>query len=75
MLITCNRCHSNVEVSMYFYGFDIATRDSLDTLGAKIYTARMKGKTICPNCGCEIERRFIREITNKDIQELALRLE
>jgi hypothetical protein len=60
---------------MYFYDFDIATRDSSDTPDAKIYTASMKGKTICPKCGREMERLFTSKITNKDIQELALRLE
>ena len=75
MLIMCNRCHKNVEVSMYFYNFKITDIDSIDTLGAKNYTASMKGKTICPKCGREIERMFTSKITNKDIQELALRLE
>ena len=40
-----------------------------------LWTARVKGRAICPKCGAEIEKRFESEIYPSDVIDLALRRE
>ena len=72
--ITCDSCEEVVTVNMHISSPAIsAQRDGFhDRI---IYIAHAKGRTICPKCGAEIERRFESEICLSDVVDLALRRE
>lgn len=72
--ITCDTCKETAVVNMHishptinFYkdGFN-------DRLS---YSAKAKGRAICPKCGAEIIKHFESEITASDVIDLALRRE
>lgn len=72
--ITCNTCKEEVTVNMHLSNPTINfQRDGFND--RIMYTARVKGRSICPNCGAEIEQRFESEIYPSDVIDLALRRE
>ena len=71
MTITCNVCNQNVSVKMYFYSITITKEHGLNTFNEIYYRASCSAKTICPNCGGEINKMYSRSIDNEDIIKLA----
>ena len=72
--ITCNACKEVVTVNMHLS--NPAINFQRDGFNDRImYTARAKGRAICPNCGAVIEKRFESEIYPSDVIDLALRRE
>ena len=72
--ITCNTCKETVAVNMHLSNPSINfLRDGFND--RIMYTARAKGRAICPNCGAVIEKRFESEICPSDVIDLALRRE
>ena len=72
--IECNVCKEEVIVNMHMSQPTISFQR--DGFGDKIsWTARVRGRAICPKCGVEIEKRFESEIYPSDIIDLALRRE
>ena len=74
MIITCERCHEGVDVTMYFYDQRIIKNQFLPTDTAT-YQAHTMGKAICPCCGLEINKSFYSEISCADIIKLATKEE
>lgn len=74
LVIECKTCKEEVTVNMHmshpainFYRDGFNNRIS--------WSARVKGRAICPKCGAEIEKYFESEISRSDIIDLALRKE
>jgi hypothetical protein len=67
-------CHEEVTVNMHIS--NPAIHFQRDGFNDRIcYTARAKGRAICPRCGAEITKQFESEIFPSDVIELALRRE
>lgn len=74
LIIDCNNCKEEVTVNMHLS--NPAINFQRDGFNDRImYTARAKGRAICPNCGAVIEKRFESEIYPSDVIDLALRQE
>ena len=71
MIVTCDKCKKEVQVSMYFYDTNICKTTAAWDLH-EYYEARCWGKTICPCCGTEINRYYSRPVENSDIIKLAV---
>jgi hypothetical protein len=72
--ITCDTCRETVVVNMYTS--HPAINFCKDAFNLKLaYSAKAKGRAICPKCGAEIVKHFESEITPSDIIDLALRRE
>ena len=71
MKVTCPRCKNEPEVYLYYYDEQITTQQYIPMSNVE-YTARVKGKAICPCCGEEIVKAFDKVITMKDIIRLAV---
>lgn len=72
--IDCDICHEEVTVNMHITNPTIHFQR--DGFNDRIcYTARAKGRAICPKCGAEIVKWFESEIYPSDIIDLALRRE
>lgn len=71
MIVTCQHCKEEVDVSMYFYNHMITKEQFLPT-DAVEYKAFVIGKAICPFCGAEINKKFSSIISRKDIIRLAI---
>jgi endogenous inhibitor of DNA gyrase (YacG/DUF329 family) len=72
--INCDMCHEEVTVNMHIS--NPAIHFQRDGFNDRIcYTARAKGRAICPRCGAEITKQFESEIFPSDVIELALRRE
>ena len=72
--IDCDVCHEEVTVNMHISNPAIHfQRDGFNDRNC--YTARAKGRAICPRCGAEITKQFESEIFPSDVIELALRRE
>lgn len=72
--INCDACHEEVVVNMHISNPIINFQR--DGFNNKIcYTARVKGRAICPKCGAEIIKQFQSEIYPSDVIDLALRRE
>lgn len=74
MLITCQYCKEEVDVSMYFYNHMI-TEEHFFLSNATEYKAFVIGRAICPCCGSEINEKFSSIIYNTDIVKLAIKKE
>ena len=70
MIVTCDKCKEEVQVNMYFYDASIG-KESDPFYFAEYWEARCRGKAICPNCGVEIQRRYVRPIETSNIIKLA----
>ena len=72
--ITCDTCGETAVVNMHISHPTINFyRDGFhDRLS---YSAKAKGRAICPKCGAEIVKYFESEITASDVIDLALRRE
>ena len=74
LVIECNTCKEEVTVNMHMSQPTINFQH--DGFHDRIlWTARVKGRAICPKCGAEIEKRFESEIYPSDVIDLALRRE
>ena len=74
LIIKCDACKEEVTVNMHLS--NSAINFQRDGFNDRImYTARAKGRAICPKCGAEIIKRFESEIYPSDVIELALRRE
>lgn len=72
--INCDVCHEEVTVNMHISNPAITfQRDGLND--GICYTARAKGRAICPKCGTEIIKQFESEVSPSDVIDLALRRE
>ena len=72
--IDCDTCKEEVIVNMHMSRPTIVFwRDGFNDRIS--WTARVKGRAICPKCGAEIEKHFESEIYPSDIIDLALRKE
>ena len=71
--ITCDHCKQESVVNMYFFDPIIKIEDSIGF--TKIHSARISGRTTCPNCGYDILKHFSCPISYSDIVDLALRRE
>lgn len=72
--ITCEACQTEVMVNMHIS--NPAINFQRDGFHNKIsYTARAKGRAVCPKCGEIIEKQFESEIYPSDVIDLALRRE
>ena len=72
--IECDVCHAEVVVNMHISHPIINFQR--DGFSDRIcYTARAKGRAICPECGAEIIKQFESEIYPSDVVDLALRRE
>lgn len=71
MIITCDKCKEEVQVNMYFYDVNIC-KESNPFYFAEYWEACCRGKAICPCCGYEIQRRYVRPIEPNDIIKLAI---
>ena len=72
--IDCDTCKEEVIVNMHMSQATINfQRDGFND--RILWTARVKGRAICPRCGAEIDKRFESEIYPSDIIDLALRRE
>lgn len=72
--IKCTRCDMESTVNMYFHNPEIHVKEDLFMM-TREYTARVRGRTICPACGTEIIEHFSCPISYSDIVDLALRRE
>ena len=72
--ITCDTCKETVVVNMYTSHPTINFCKDVFNLNL-VYSAKAKGRAICPKCGAEIVKHFESEITASDIIDLALRRE
>ena len=72
--IDCNTCKEEVTVNMHMSQATINfQRDGFhDRIS---WTARVRGRAICPRCGAEIIKQFESEIYPSDVIDLALRRE
>ena len=70
--VQCEGCKQEVEVALYFYETRINTYESHVSDKAPSYEAFVRGRAICPCCGTEINKLFIRSITGKSIVNLAV---
>lgn len=74
LVIDCDTCKEEVTVNMYMgRPFLVSYREGFDN--KILWLARVKGRTICPKCGAEIEKLFESEISPSDLMDLALRRE
>ena len=74
LVIDCDTCKEEVTVNMHMSLPTINfLRNGFDDRIS--WTARVRGRAICPRCGAEIEKRFESEIYPSDIIDLALRKE
>ena len=69
--VTCNICHKEVEVALYFSDEKIVFHDSNALRSERTYEAYTHGKAICPLCGSTIEKPFKKYITKSAIIKLA----
>ena len=72
--ITCDTCRETAVVNMHISHptINFSRDDFNDRLS---YSAKAKGRAICPKCGAEIIKHFESEITASDVIDLALRRE
>ena len=74
LVIDCDTCKKEVTVNMYMSQATINfQRDGFNHRNS--WTARAKGRAICPICGAEIIKHFESEIYPSDVVDLALRRE
>ena len=74
LVIDCNACKEEVTVNMHMS--QPAINFQRDGYNNRIlWTARVRGRAICPRCGVEIEKLFESEIHPSDVIDLALRRE
>ncbi len=74
LVIDCDTCKEEVTVNMHLSQPTI--KFHRDGFNDRIsWLARVKGRTICPKCGAEIEKCFESEIYPSDVTDLALRRE
>lgn len=71
MIVTCDKCKEEVQVNMYFYDASIG-KESNPFCFAEYWEARCRGKAICPCCGVEIHKYYVRPIEPNDIIKLAI---
>lgn len=72
--IECDACKEEVTVNMHLSQPAIYfQREGFND--RVLWTARVRGRAICPKCGVEIEKLFESEIYPSDVIDLALRRE
>lgn len=72
LVIKCNTCKEEITVNMYMSQPTVNFhRDGFNNRIS--WSARVKGRAICPKCGAEIEKHFESEICSLDVIDLALR--
>lgn len=69
--VQCDGCRNEVEVALYFSDKRIITHEE-NALNGRYYEAVCRGESICPICGCNIEKLFKKIISNKSIVDLAV---
>lgn len=72
--ITCDKCKERSEMNMYLTDSEIKTEEHYLEL-TRSYTAMVRGRAICPDCGHTIDKYFSAPIYTNDIIDLALRRE
>lgn len=72
--IVCSNCKEEINVNMYFYDQRII-REQEFLSDKEYYQATVRGKTICPMCGMEVEKRFTSAIYPSEVIQLALKQE
>lgn len=72
--ITCDTCGETAVVNMHISHPTINFCKNGFNLNL-VYSAKAKGRAICPKCGAEIVKLFESEITASDVINLALRRE
>jgi uncharacterized protein (UPF0212 family) len=70
--VQCEGCRNEVEVALYFSDKRIITHEENALNDIRYYEAVCRGESICPICGCSIEKFFKKTISNKSIVDLAL---
>jgi uncharacterized protein (UPF0212 family) len=70
--VQCDGCRNEVEVAFYFSDKRIITYEENALNNGRYYEAICRGESICPICGCSIEKLFKKIISNKSIVDLAV---
>lgn len=71
MIMTqCEYCKEEVEVNMFYHNVRI-TSMTTTLFHHQCYTAVVEGRFICPKCGATVDKRYQRDISEKDIIKLA----
>lgn len=72
--LECEKCREKIAVNLYLSGPEIKVHEEPAKL-VRTYTARARGRTLCPRCGVTIDKIFSSRIYESDILDLALRKE
>lgn len=72
MIVHCENCKEELEITPYFFNVYISDHISPVSFDERYYNAHTDIKTICPNCGLTIEKSFCSEIYRETIIKLAL---
>ena len=72
--LDCEKCHENIAVNLYLSGPEIKVHEEPTKL-IRTYTARARGRALCPRCGVTIDKIFSTRVYDSDILDLALRKE
>ena len=71
MIMTqCEYCKEEVKVNMFYHDSRI-TSMTTTLFHNQCYTAIVEGRFICPKCGVTVNKRYQREIRERDIIKLA----
>lgn len=70
--VVCEGCREEMRLPLYFSNVRILSHEVTALNGERYYEAVAEGKTICPNCGCTINKQFKKEISNNKIIALAV---
>lgn len=70
--VHCDGCNQDVEVALYFSDKRIIVHEENALNNVRCYEAVCRGESICPICGCDINKLFRKTISNKSIVDLAV---